>query len=122
MRGRRPELESLASSVVHVRVTPDSVIPEVTMFDSTGGVVSLFTVTVTGALVRWLPAASQAVAVTVWLPFAAAPVFHDRMRRGCDLGAEATPSTANCTGHASVVRGGRTDRGSRRSSFPSPAR
>src|SRR5207302_124316 len=65
---------------------------------STGGVVSLFTVTITGALVVWLAAASQAIAVNVWLPIAAALVFHEIEYGAAVTSApRAAPSSANCT-------------------------
>ena len=47
------------------------------VIETVGGMVSLETVTATPAEVATLPAASRATAVTVWLPLAAARVFHD---------------------------------------------
>ena len=58
-------------------VAPDAVTPVAATLAITGGVVSLLTVTLTAVLVVWLPAASRATAVSVWLPLAAAVVLHE---------------------------------------------
>ena len=68
----------------------------IAILDSTGEVVSLFTVTVTAALVVRLPAASRAVAVSVWPPFAAVRVFHVTEYGGVVFSApSAAPSSMN---------------------------
>ena len=71
----------VSSSAVACRVTvPATVAPACgAVTDAVGGVVSggaLKTVTVTGADVAVLPAASRAVALSTWLPLFAARVSH----------------------------------------------
>src|SRR5580765_7510072 len=69
--------ELLTSFVVQVIVAATGRIEDTTTDEMTGGVVSLFTVTATAALVVRLPAASRATAVSVWPAFVAVVVFQD---------------------------------------------
>src|SRR5258708_38994219 len=63
-----------------------------------GGGVMLATVTVTGAEVVWLPAASRAIAVRVCEPLLAAAVFHETEYGAAVLSApRLAPSSRNCT-------------------------
>src|SRR5687768_6528576 len=62
-----------------------------------GAVLSLATVTVTGAEVVRLPAASRATAVSVCDPFVAVFVFHGAEYGAVVSSVPAVPSTKNCT-------------------------
>src|SRR5438445_4522135 len=64
-----------------------------------GGVVSrLLTITVTGAEVAVLPAASRATAVSVWVPFGARVVVQATVYGGALTSApRLVPSSLNCT-------------------------
>src|SRR5438128_134778 len=77
---------------------PDDVIDETVTPDSTGGVVSAATVTLTPAETVTLPAASRATAVSVWDPAAEVDVFQAALYGATVSSAPIlTPSTRNCT-------------------------
>src|SRR2546428_3219074 len=89
--------ESEGSSVVQAMVAPEEVMPEARIAEISGGVTSLFaTVTVTGAEVVELPAASRATAVRVWEPLA---VVVQETAKGAEVfsAPRLAPSRRNCT-------------------------
>src|SRR5436309_2656245 len=71
---------------------------ELATAEITGAVVSLFTVTLTAALVAVLPAASRATAVSVWLPLVAVVLSHEtEYEVEVSSAPRFAPSSLNCT-------------------------
>jgi hypothetical protein len=96
-----PVTPTLSVDAVHVRLIWLVEMAEAARFVGTlGGVVSvtpLFTVTLIGALMPTLPAASYACVVSVWVPFVRLTVFKENVY-GADVScAVSAPSTRSCT-------------------------
>ena len=71
-----PATPMLSAAVALTGVVPVRVAPAAgALTETVGGVMSLLTVTLTGAEVVVLPAASRAIARRVWAPLPAAAVF-----------------------------------------------
>ena len=96
-RWQRPRCRKLTQRHVTVLLTVALLLGEV--IETVGGVVSeLLTVTFTPALVAVVPEVLFATAVSVWLPFEADVVFHEKLY-GDVVSAEPTfaPSSCSCT-------------------------
>ena len=89
----------MSVAVAETVVTPDTVAEGPgEVIDTVGGVKSFDTVTDTAAEVVRFPAASRAVAVNAWTPFANVVVFHNTRYGAVSTSAPcAVPSTKNCT-------------------------
>src|SRR5688572_13206148 len=96
-----------SSALALTVIVPDTVSPEAgELMLTVGGVLSLATVTVTGAEVVRLPAASRATAVRVCEPLVVVLVFHGAEYGAVVTSVPALPSRKNCTPTTATLSAG----------------